>query len=106
MKISSFLAYFVPELRKLSAAQLFRIWGACAPCSRNWVYLHLLLVLACCSLIFNLTIHVNASPLAMVFGLVAGLVIPFNIYFYLLFNSRRQVLRQYIDENWEEFRPG
>src|SRR5205085_2562456 len=55
MKISTFFACFVPELRKLSAGQLMKIWSACAPCSQNWVYLHLLLVLACCSLIFSFT---------------------------------------------------
>ena len=104
MKISSFFAYFIPELRKLSGAQLMKIWGACAPCSQNWVYLHLVLVLVCCSLIFNLIIHVNASPLAMLFALLVGLTIPSNLYFLIVFNNRRQVLRQFIEENWEEFK--
>ena len=82
-----------------------KIWSACAPCSKNWVYLHLLIILACCSVIFNLTIRVNASLLAMLFGLALGATIPANIYFFTVFNSRRQVLRKYIEENWEEFRP-
>src|SRR5438094_73434 len=77
MKISTFFAAFVPELRKLSGAQLLKIWSACAPCSRNWVYLHLVLILACCSVIFNLTIRVNASLFAMLFGLVN---IPVGLY--------------------------
>ncbi len=81
-----------------------KIWGACAPCSQNWVYLHLVLVLTCCSLIFNLIIHMNASPLAMLFALLVGLTIPSNLYFLLVFNNRRQVLRQFIEENWEEFK--
>src|SRR5580765_5594793 len=73
MKISSFFAYFVPELRGHSGPQLMKIWSACAPCSQNWVYLHLLLLLACCSLIFNLIIHLNAAPLSMLVGLLLGL---------------------------------
>src|SRR5207249_1882094 len=105
MKISTFFAAFVPELRRLSGAQLLKIWSACAPCSRNWVYLHLVLILACCSVIFNLTIRVNASLFAMLFGLAAGLIIPANLYFYIVFNRRRDALRQFILENWEEFRP-
>lgn len=105
MKISSFFAYFVPELRGRSGPQLMKIWSACAPCSQNWVYLHLLLLLACCSLIFNLIIHLNAAPLSMLFGLVLGLALPSNIYFYAAFSNRRQVLRQYIEQNWEEFKP-
>jgi len=105
MKISTFFAYFVPELRKLSGGQLMKIWGACAPYSQNLVYLHLVLLLACCSVIFNIIIRVNASPLAMALALVAGLTIPANIYFFAVFGSRRQVLRQYIEEHWEEFRP-
>ena len=105
MRISTFFAYFVPELRRLSGAQLMRIWGACAPWSQNWVYLHLLLLLACCSLIFNLIISWSASPFAMAFGLAAGLTIPANVYFFAVFSNRRPALRQYIEENWEEFRP-
>jgi len=105
MKVSTFLAYFVPELRKLSGGQLMKIWGACAPYSQNWIYLHLVLLLACCSVIFNLIIRLNASPLAMGFALIAGLTIPANAYFFAVFNGRRPALRQYIEEHWEEFRP-
>ncbi len=105
MKISTFVAYFVPELRKLSGGQLMKIWGACAPYSQNWIYFHLVLLLVCCSIIFNVIIRLNASPLAMAFGLAAGLTIPANIYFFAVFNTRREALRQYIQENWEEFRP-
>ena len=105
MKISTFFAGFVPELRRLTGAQLLKIWIACAPWSQNLIYLHLVLLLACCSLIFNLIIRVNASLPAMVFALVAGLSIPSNIYFFAVFNGRRAALRQYIDEHWEEFRP-
>jgi len=104
MKISTLFAAFVPELRKLSGAQLLKIWSACAPWSRNWIYLHLVLLLACCSVIFNLIIRVNASPFAMLFGLALGLTIPANIYFFFVFSGRRDALRQFILENWEEFR--
>jgi len=105
MNISTFFAYLIPELRKLSGPKLLRIWTACAPWSQNWVYFHLVLLLACCSLIFNLTIRINASFAAMLFGLALGLAIPSNLYFFLVFNGRRGALRQYIEENWEEFRP-
>ena len=105
MKISTFFACLIPELRKLSGPQFMKIWSACAPCSRNWLYFHLLLLLACCSLIFNVIIRVNASPVAMLLGLALGLALPANIYFFVVFNRRRQALRQYIEENWEEFRP-
>ena len=37
---------------------MMKIWIACAPWSQNVIYLHLLLLLACCSLIFNLVIRV------------------------------------------------
>ena len=105
MKISTFFAYLIPELRKLSGPQLLEIWSACAPCSQNWVYFHLVLLLACWSLIFNIVIRINASPLAMLFGLILGLAIPANIYFFIVFNDRRQVLRDHIEANWEEFKP-
>ena len=42
-----------------------------------------LLLLVSCSVIFNLIIRLNASPLAMAFALIAGLTIPANIYFSL-----------------------
>src|SRR5438445_7689936 len=101
MKISTFFACLVPELRKLSGPQLMKIWAACAPCSKNWVYLHLLVILACCSLIFNLI--QNGSLVSILIGLLAGLTIPANIYFFAVFNNRRQMLRQYLEANWEEF---
>ena len=33
-----------------------------------------------------------------------GLTIPANIYFFFVFSGRRDALRQFILENWEEFR--
>ena len=53
MKISSLFAWFIPELRKKSGDQLLKIWSACSPYSRNMIYLHLVLLLACSSAIFN-----------------------------------------------------
>ena len=105
MKASNFFAYSIPELRRLSGAQLLKIWAACAPYSRNWLYLHCILVLACCSLIFNLALRLSDSLILILFGLVVALTVPANIYFFLLFKDRRQELRQYIEQNWSEFRP-
>ena len=42
---------------------------------------------------------------SMLFALLVGLTIPSNLYFLIVFNNRRQVLRQFIEENWEEFKP-
>ncbi len=105
MKASNFFAYSIPELRRLTGAQLLKIWEACAPYSRNWLYLHCLLVLGCCSLIFNLALHLSDSLILILFGLAVALTVPANIYFFLLFKDRRHELRQYIEQNWSEFRP-
>jgi hypothetical protein len=105
VKASNFFAYSIPELRRLTGAQLLKIWGACAPYSRNWLYLHCILVLACCSLIFNLALRWSDSLILILFALGVALTVPANIYFFLLFKDRRQELRQYIEQNWSEFRP-
>jgi hypothetical protein len=38
-----------------------------------------------------------------ILGLVIGLTVPSNIYFYNVFTPRRAVIRQFIQEHWEEF---
>lgn len=105
MKIGSLLAFTIPELRRLSGAQLVKIWGACAPFSRNALYVHLLLLLASCSLIFNLFLRLRGPFYVDLIGLALGTLLPSNVYFHVVFNSRRAILRTFIEEHWEEFRP-
>jgi hypothetical protein len=107
MKLGTLFAWSVPELRKLTGAQLLNVWGACTPFSRPKIYLHLILLMACCSLIFNLAMRVRGPTLVEFFvstlGLAFGLTVPSNVYFYNVFNSRRAALRRFIEEHWEEF---
>ena len=105
MKISSLFAWFIPELRKKSGDQLLKIWSACSPYSRNMIYLHLVLLLACSSAIFNGVMRLRGPFMLDMFGLVLGLLLPSNIYFYSVFKDRRPAIRQFIEENWEEYRP-
>jgi hypothetical protein len=104
MKISSLFAWFIPELRNLTGAQLLKVWGGCAPYSRNTIYLHFILLLGCCSVIFNLAMRLRGPFLLDILGLLLGLTVPANTYFYIVFKDRRAAIRQFIEQNQEEFR--
>jgi hypothetical protein len=104
MKISSLFAVAIPELRGKTWDQLLTLWGNCAGYSRNKIYFHLVILLCGCSLIFNTVLHFTDSVMAAVtVGVLLGLTIPPNIYFFILFNNRRQAIRDYIMEHWDEF---
>ena len=103
MKIGTLFAWSVPELRKMNGAQLLNVWAACTNYSRLKIYLHIILLMACCSLIFNLAMWVRGPIIVDILGLVIGLTVPSNLYFYNVFNSRRAAVRQFIEENREEF---
>jgi hypothetical protein len=104
MKISSLLAAAIPELRGKTWEQLINLWSNCAGYSRHKIYFHLVLLFCCCSLIFHLVMYFSDSVLAaMTLGVLLGLLIPPNIYFFLLFKDRRQQIRQYIMDHWDEF---
>ena len=105
MKLSNIVAYSVPELRGLNRRQLLKIWFACAPYSPYVLYVHIILLMACWSIIFNLFLYFLETMWTDFVGLVVGLVVPTNLYFYWLFKDRREELRKFIEENWEEFRP-
>src|SRR5262245_37756060 len=105
MKIAGLFAGSIPELRSMTGSQLLKVWSACTPYSRNTIYLQLILLLACCSLIFNLCMRLRGPFLLDLVGLALGLIVPPNIYFYAIFKDRRQAIRQFIEEHWEEFRP-
>src|SRR5262245_1429554 len=105
MKISTYIAWPIPELRRRTATQLIRIWGACSPFSRNTIYLHIVILLACSSLIFNTVMRLSGSFMMDMLGLVVGLLIPPNLYFLTVFKDRRPIIRQFIEQNWDEFRP-
>ena len=103
MKIGTLFAWSVPELRKLTGAQLITVWGACTDYSRLKVYFHIILLMAACSLIFNLAMWLRGPIIVDLLGLLIGLTVPSNIYFYKVLNSRRAAIRRYIEENREEF---
>lgn len=103
MKLGILFACLVPELRRMTGNQLLNAWIACSPYSRPKVYLHIILLMASCSLIFNIAMRLKGPIIVDILGLVIGLTVPSNIYFYNVFNSRRAALRQFIEEHWEEF---
>lgn len=103
MKMGTLFAWSVPELRKMTGAQLLNVWSACSDYSRLKIYLHLILLMACCSAIFNLGMWVRGPIIVDLLGLVIGLTVPSNIYFYNVFTPRRAAIRQFIEENREEF---
>ena len=105
MKIAGLLACFVPEVKRMTWVQLLAVWGGCTGWSRNKIHLHLVLVLACCSVIFNLTLRLGGGILLDLFGLLVGLMVPANIYFAAVLGSRRPQIRKFIEENWAEFSP-
>lgn len=103
MKLGTLFAWSVPELRKMTGAQLLNVWSACTDYSRLKIYLHIILLMAACSLIFNLAMWVRGPIIVDILGLAIGLTVPSNVYFYNVFNPRRAAIRQFIQENWEEF---
>ena len=105
MKIGTFIAGLVPELRKMSGNQLLKVWGACSPYSRQTIYLHCVILLACSSVIFNVFMRLGDSLLLDLLGLLLGLLLPPNIYFLVVFHQRRAQIREFIQEHWEEYRP-
>jgi hypothetical protein len=103
MKLGSIIACLVPELRRMTGAQLLEVWSACTPYSRLKIYVHIILLLACCSLIFNLAMWLRGPFIVDLLGLVIGLTVPVNIYFYNVFNPRRAEVRRFVEEHWDEF---
>jgi len=103
MKMGTFFAWSVPELRKMTGAQLLNVWSACTDYSRLKIYLHIILLMACCSTIFNFAMWLRGPFIVDVLGLAIGLIVPSNIYFYNVFTPRRAAIRQFIQEHWEEF---
>ena len=105
MKLAGFFALTIPELRRLTGSQFMRVWSACSAYSRGKIYVHLVLLMACASVIFNTAMRLSESVLLDLVGLCIGLFVPPNIYFHYLFNNRRAQIREFIEENWEEFKP-
>lgn len=105
MKSGTFFACLVPELRRLTGSQLMLAWQGGTEFSRPKIYLHCVLLLACSSVIFNTVMRLTGSTLVDLLGLIAGLTLPPNLYFLIVFNNRRPRLREFLEENWETFRP-
>jgi len=105
MKVGAFFACFVPELRKLNGGQLLRAWQGGTGFSRNKIYLHCVILLVCSSVMFNTFLRLTDVVVLNFIGWVLAMTLPANIYFLAIFSSRRPQLRQFIEENWEEFRP-
>jgi len=107
MKMGTLFAWSVPELRRMTGRQLLSVWSSCTEYSRLKIYVHIILLMACCSLIFNLAMRVRGSNSMEFFisllGLVIGLTVPSNIYFYNVFTPRRAAVRRFMEENPEEF---
>ena len=105
MRIGTWFACSIPELRRLTGAQLTKVWGACSPFSRNAIYVHLILLLAACSLIFNLFLRLRGPLYLDLIGLTLGSIVPANLYFHAVFKSRRDVIRKFIEDHRDEFTP-
>ena len=112
MKLGAIYGWFVPELRKMNGTQLLKVWGSCTSYSRNAIYLHCVLLLACSSVIFNLAMKAtsamfpNGSILSFfldLFALLFGLTVPPNLYFAAVLGSRREQVRRFVEEHWDEF---
>ena len=75
MKMGMLFACLVPELRKMSGAQLMDVWHSCTAHSRLKIYLHIVLLMACCSAIFNFAmwLRVEARSLSIAAGANIGL---------------------------------
>ncbi|HXJ55620.1 MAG TPA: hypothetical protein VNU68_03050 [Verrucomicrobiae bacterium] len=105
MKLAGFFAFTIPELRRLNGAQLLKVWSGCTPFSRPKIYLHIVLLMACASVLFNTAMRLSESFLLDLVGLIIGLSVPPNIYFHFVFKDRRAAIREFIQENWDEFKP-
>lgn len=103
MKIGALFGWFVPELRTLNGSQLLKIWGGCTSYSRNAIYLHCVLLLACCSVIFNLAMRASDSFFLPLIALLFGLMVPPNLYFAAILGGRREQIRRFVEEHWDEF---
>lgn len=103
MKMGTLFAWSVPELRKMSGAQLLEVWHSCTEHSRLKIYLHIILLMASCSAIFNFAMWLRGPIIVDILGLIIGLTVPSNIYFYNVFTPRRAAIRQFIEEHWEDF---
>lgn len=103
MKMGTLFAWSVPELRKMTGSQLLRAWDACTEFSRLKIYVHIILLMACCSAIFNFAMWINVHFMVDLLGLILGLTVPSNIYFYNVFTPRRAAIRKFIEEHWDEF---
>jgi hypothetical protein len=107
MKLSSLLAWPIPELRARTWPQLWAIWTNCLPYSVNIIYVHAVLLLCGCSVIFNLCLRLfDTTFAATLVGLPLGVLIPSNLYFYLVFKDRRAQVRQFVEEHPDEFNRG
>ncbi len=71
MKIGGLMARTVPELHRMNWNQLLRAWSASTGWSNNKIYLHLLLVLACSSVLFNLSLRALGGSLFIYLPMVA-----------------------------------
>ncbi len=105
MKTGALFGWFVPELRKLNGSQLLKVWGGCTSYSRNAIYLHCVLLLACCSVIFNFSMNVTGSIFLDLLALIFGLTVPPNLYFAAILGGRREQIRRFVEEHWDEFNP-
>ena len=103
MKMGMLFACLVPELRKMSGAQLMDVWHSCTAHSRLKIYLHIVLLMACCSAIFNFAMWLRGPIIVDLIGLIIGVTVPANIYFYNVFTPRRAAIRKFIEENWDNF---
>jgi hypothetical protein len=103
MKIGALFGWFVPELRKMNGSQLLKVWGGCTPYSRNAIYFHVVLLLACCSVIFNLSMRFSDSIVLYFVALLFGLTVPPNFYFAAILGGRREQIRRFVEEHWDEF---
>src|SRR5262245_21203773 len=105
MKPTGLLALTIPELRQLTGRQFLSILEGCSSFSRGKIYLHIVLLMACASVIFNTAMRLTEDWKVDFLGLLIGLLLPPNVYFHCLFNKRRPAIRQFIEEHWDEFRP-
>jgi hypothetical protein len=103
MKLGAIYGWFVPELRKMNGSQLLKVWGSCTSYSRHAIYFHCVLLLACCSVIFNFSMKVTGSIYLDLLALLFGLTVPPNLYFAAVLGSRREQVRRFVEEHWDEF---
>lgn len=103
MKIGMLFGWMVPELRRMNGSQLMDAWATVTGHSRTRIHCYAILLMACCSAIFNVAMWLGNSIFVDLLGLLVGLTLPSNIYFYNALNPHRAALRRYIEEHWDEF---